>query len=204
MSQAVLRTDRLLLEPLSDAHLEFEVELDGDPQVMRYLEPRPRTRAEVLARHRQRLAVAGQAPGLGFWAGSVDGVVVGWWLLGLPERPDQGPAQGQAELGYRLLPRWWRQGLATEGAGELVRHAVADLGLRRVFAETMAVNAGSRAVLAAAGLRYVRTFHPDRETPLAGAEEDESSPARPGSPAEPPRPDVESAPSGLRTAGTAR
>ena len=173
MTQAVLRTDRLLLEPLSDAHREFEVELDGDPQVMRYLEPRPRTRAEVLTRHVARLAVAEQAPGLGFWVGSVDGEPMGWWLLDVPGRPDQGPAEGQAELGYRLLPRWWRQGLATEGARELVRQAFGDLGLRRVFAETMAVNAGSRAVLTAVGMRHVRTFHLEWETALPGAEHGE-------------------------------
>ncbi|MCZ2828124.1 GNAT family N-acetyltransferase [Modestobacter sp. VKM Ac-2986] len=173
MTQAALRTDRLLLEPLADAHREFEVELDGDAAVMRYLEPRPRTRAEVLARHVQRLAVAERAPGLGFWVGSVDGEPVGWWLLDVPERPDQGPAEGQAELGYRLLPRWWRRGLATEGARELVRHAFADLGLQRVSAETMAVNAGSRAVLAAVGLQHVRTFHLQWETALPGAEHGE-------------------------------
>jgi len=172
VSQAVLHTDRLLLEPLSDAHREFEVALDGDPRVMRYLD-RPRTREDVLARHAERLAVAGRAPGLGFWAGSVDGVVVGWWLLDVPERPDQGPAQGQAELGYRLLPQWWRQGLASEGARELLRHAFEDLGLRRVFAETMAVNAGSRGVLAAVGMPHVRTFHQSWETPLPGAEHGE-------------------------------
>jgi len=172
LTQAVLRTGRLLLEPLSDAHLEMEVELDGDPAVMRYLD-RPRTRAEVLARHAQRLALAEHAPGLGYWAGSVDGAVVGWWLLDLPERPDQGPAAGQAELGYRLLPRWWRQGLATEGARELLRHAFTDLGLRRVLAETMAVNTGSRAVLAAVGMRYVRTVHLGWDAPLEGVEHGE-------------------------------
>ena len=173
MVQPVLRTDRLLLEPLSDAHVELLVELDGDPQVMRYLEARPRTREEVLARHQERLAVAERAPGLGFWVGSVDGDPVGWWLLDVPERPDQGPAAGQAELGYRLLPRWWRRGLATEGARELVRHAFADLGLRRVFAETMTVNTGSRAVMAAVGMRHVRTFHLQWDTPLPGAEHGE-------------------------------
>ena len=173
MTQAVLRTERLLLEPLTDAHLELEVELDGDPEVMRHLEARPRTRADVLARHPVRLALAQQAPGLGFWVGSVDGDPVGWWLLDLPERPDQGPAEGQAELGYRLLPRWWRRGLATEGARALVRHALADLGLRRVFAETMAVNVGSRAVLAAVGMHHVRSFRLEWEEPLPGAEHGE-------------------------------
>ncbi len=37
MCQATLRTGRLRLVPLSDEHLEYEVELDADPEVMRYL-----------------------------------------------------------------------------------------------------------------------------------------------------------------------
>jgi hypothetical protein len=37
MCQATLRTGRLRLVPLSDEHLEYEVDLDADPEVMRYL-----------------------------------------------------------------------------------------------------------------------------------------------------------------------
>ncbi|WP_433362841.1 GNAT family N-acetyltransferase [Actinoplanes sp. CA-142083] len=172
MSQATLRTARIQLVPLSDEHLEGEVELDADPEVMRYLGP-PRQRGEVEQLHRRRLAAAGRVPGLGFWAGLVDGAFVGWWILEPPERADQGPVDGQAELGYRLLRRYWRQGLGGEGARELVRHGFDDLSLRRIFAETMAVNAPSRATMASAGLSYVRTFHPDFDDPLPGSEQGE-------------------------------
>ncbi|MEV4251325.1 GNAT family N-acetyltransferase [Streptosporangium canum] len=170
MSQATLRTGRILLVPLSDDHLEYEVELDSDPEVMRYLDGRARTRAEVEAFHRRRLAVAGRVPGLGFWAGFVDGEFVGWWILEPPERADQGPADGQAELGYRLLRRHWRRGLASEGARELIRHGFDDLGLDRIFAETMTVNTASRATMAAVGMRYVRTFHLDWDDPIPGSD----------------------------------
>jgi hypothetical protein len=37
MAQAMLRTTRIPLVPLCDDHLEHEVELDADPEVMRYL-----------------------------------------------------------------------------------------------------------------------------------------------------------------------
>ncbi|MET8389162.1 GNAT family N-acetyltransferase [Streptosporangium canum] len=170
MSQTALRTGRILLVPLSDDHLDYEVELDSDPEVMRYLTGRARTRAEVEAFHRQRLAVAGRVPGLGFWAGFVDGEFVGWWILQPPERADQGPADGQAELGYRLLRRHWRRGLASEGARELIRHGFDDLGLDRIFAETMTVNTASRATMAAVGMRYVRTFHLDWDDPILGSD----------------------------------
>ncbi|MDT4987973.1 MAG: hypothetical protein QOI74_2067 [Micromonosporaceae bacterium] len=174
MSQATLRSDRILLVPLSDEHLGYEIELDADPEVMRYLgNGRARTRTEVEVLHRRRLAVASRGDGLGFWVGFVDGEFVGWWILQPPERADQGPARGQAELGYRLLRRHWRQGLASEGARELIRHGFEDLRLTRIFAETMAVNAASRATMAAVGLRHIRTFHLYWEEPLAGSERGE-------------------------------
>jgi RimJ/RimL family protein N-acetyltransferase len=169
MVQATLHTDRIRLVPLSDEHLEHEIELDSDPEVMRYLgDGRARTRAEVEVIHSRRLAAGSRVPGLGFWAGFVDGEFVGWWILEPPERADQGPVEGQAELGYRLLRRHWRIGLASEGARELIRYGFADLGLTRIFAETMAVNAASRATMAAVGMQHIRTFHMAWEDPLPG------------------------------------
>jgi RimJ/RimL family protein N-acetyltransferase len=173
MAQATLKTDRLRLVPLSDEHLEYEVELDADPEVMRYLDGRARTRKEVEIQHRLRLAAAERAPGMGFWVGLVDSEFVGWWILKPPKRPDQGPVEGQAELGYRLLRRHWRKGLASEGARELIRHGFEDLGLTRIFAETMAVNVASRATMAAVGMRHVRTFHLEWDEPLPGTEQGE-------------------------------
>ena len=171
MRQATLHTGRIRLVPLSDEHLEYEVGLDSDPEVMRYLGiGRARTREEVERLHRGRLAVAARVPGLGFWAGFVDGEFVGWWILEPPERAGQGPVVGQAELGYRILRRHWRTGLASEGARELLRHGFEDLGLTRIFAETMTVNAGSRATMVSVGMQHVRTFHTHDEEPISGHE----------------------------------
>ena len=167
--QKSLQTARLHLVPLSDDHREHEVELDSDPEVMRYLS-RARTRPEVETSHSRRMAIGRHAPGFGFWAGFRSGDFVGWWLLEPPTRTDQGPVEGQAELGYRLLRRCWRQGLASEGARELLRHAFEDLGLTRVFAETMAVNTASRATMSSLGMQHVRTFQLDFDQPLPGAE----------------------------------
>jgi RimJ/RimL family protein N-acetyltransferase len=172
--QATLATARIELVPLAEQHLEHEVELDADPEVMRYLgDGRPRGRAQVEEAHRRRLAVGALVPGLGFWTGFVGGDFVGWWILEPPERADQGPREGQAELGYRLLPRYWRRGLAGEGARELMRHGFEDLGLQRIFAETMAVNAASRATMTSLGMRHVRTFHLEVDEPIPGSEQGE-------------------------------
>jgi len=45
--------------------------------------------------------------------------------------------------------------------------------IRRVIAQTMAVNAASRGVMASAGLSYVRTYFPDPAEPVPGADEGE-------------------------------
>ena len=174
MSQGTLRTFRIKLVPLSDEHIEHEVELDSDPKVMRFLgHGQARTREEVEAYHRGRLEVSEQVPGLGFWAGFVDGDFVGLWILEPPERADQGPVRGHAELGYRILSRHWREGLASEGSRELIRHGFEDLGLSRIFAETMTVNVGSRATMVAVGMEYVRTFDLASDEPIPGAEQGE-------------------------------
>ncbi|GLX04414.1 hypothetical protein Misp03_13410 [Microbispora sp. NBRC 16548] len=43
----------------------------------------------------------------------------------------------------------------------------------RIFAETMAVNAASRATMSAIGMQHVRTFHMDWEEPLPGSDRGE-------------------------------
>lgn len=54
-----------------------------------------------------------------------------------------------------------------------MRAAFTTLGLRRVFATTMAVNLASRRVMEKAGLRYVRTFHLEFDDPIPGTEHGE-------------------------------
>jgi hypothetical protein len=75
--------------PLADEHFEWEVELDSDFEVMRYLDGRASTREEVAANHARRMAAAQKVDGLGIWVGLVDDEFVGWWIL----RPAHGPDQ---------------------------------------------------------------------------------------------------------------
>jgi RimJ/RimL family protein N-acetyltransferase len=186
--QPILHTERLLLVPLANRHLELEVELDSDPKVLRYLSGRANTRDEVIESHARRMADAGKVPGLGHWMafgteggarGSTRpeaedaGEFVGLMMLPPAHGPDQPDDPGVADLGYRLLRRCWRQGLATEASRALLRHAFETVGIRRVIAQTMAVNAASRGVMTSAGLSYVRTYFPDFDEPIAGAEQGE-------------------------------
>jgi RimJ/RimL family protein N-acetyltransferase len=167
--QKVLQTARIELIPLADDHFDFELELDSDPEVLRYLYPRSLTPQQVEEAHTDRMAASHEVPGLGFWVGCVAGEFVGWWSLRPPHGPDQPRVEAEADLGYRLLRRWWRQGLTNEGCCELLRHGFLDLGLRRIFAQTLSVNEPSRAVMRSIGMTYVRSFSADFPDEVAGS-----------------------------------
>jgi RimJ/RimL family protein N-acetyltransferase len=186
MAAPILRTDRLLLVPLADRHLELEVRLDSDPEVMRYLEGRARSREEVTASHDRRMALGRQVDGLGFWmafgsdaGGSLgttpppaeeDGEFVGLMMLPPAHGPDQPDDPSVSDLGYRIVRRFWRMGVATEASRALLRHAFDTVGQSRVIAQTKTVNAGSRGVMETLGLRYVRTFFSYVDEEVRGAE----------------------------------
>ncbi len=176
MTQPTLQTERLTLTPLSDDHLEHEVVLDADPEVLRYLSSKPRTREEVERAHAFRTEQGREVDGLGVWAGFLRAEpdrFVGIWMLQPPHGPSQPKVPGEADIGYRLLREFWRQGLAKEGSRELMRYGFEEVGLQRIFAQTMAVNTPSRATMASLGMTFVRSFHEDYDDPLPGVEQGE-------------------------------
>ena len=166
MSRPTLTTERLVLEPLGEQHLDDLVGLDADPAVMRLLTGRAATRAEVVGTWLpRRTRPDADERGIGCWTGRHEGVFAGWWSLAVD---DDDPTA--AELGYRLRRTAWGRGLATEGAAALLSHAFGTVGLQRVWAETMAVNTASRRVLEKVGLRHVSTYVGQWDDPIPGWE----------------------------------
>ncbi|MGW5673254.1 GNAT family N-acetyltransferase [Micromonospora sp. NPDC003776] len=168
-----LATDRLVLREFTPDDAPLLVGLDADPEVMRHLTGgRPTPAAEIHDRVLPRLLAAYRTPpGLGWWAAQrrTDAAFLGWFEF----RPLREGDPREVELGYRLRRSAWGAGYATEGARALVHKGFTELGVERVMATTMAVNAGSRRVMEKAGLAYVRTFHQDWPEAIAGSEHGE-------------------------------
>ena len=174
-------TELVALRRFTPADAASLLSLDGDPQVMRYLEGSTKSLGQVRSLVLPQLAGCHlRYPGFGDWAAEARGGAgfLGWFGL-RPVTPTAGAmvcwpdADGQtgvAALGYRLRRSAWGHGYATEGARALVRLAFTELGTREIVATTMAVNAGSRRVLEKAGLWYARTVHLDWPDPLDGNE----------------------------------
>jgi RimJ/RimL family protein N-acetyltransferase len=155
----------MLLRRFTDADADNLVELDADPDVMRFINGGRPTPRDVIERETlpRFIQYYDRFEGYGFRAAidKATGHFLGWFHF----RPPEGSPADVAELGYRLRRSAWGQGYATEGSRALIRKGFAELGVRRVVASTMAVNVGSRRVMEKAGLELVRTFHqewPDR------------------------------------------
>ena len=160
-----LHTARLTLRPLTNDDLPHLVALNGDPEVMRFITGRALTPAEVAA---DLPRLIGSERGLGLWSGTdADGFAGVWFLVA---DPDDGAA---AEIGWRLPRASWGRGLAVEGARALLTHAFETVGVKRVWAETMAVNARSRAVMERLGMRHTDTEVREWEDPVPGWEQGE-------------------------------
>ncbi|MGZ4768883.1 MAG: GNAT family N-acetyltransferase [Ilumatobacteraceae bacterium] len=165
-----LETERLALRWFSRDDLDLVVELDGDAEVMRYInDGLPVDLAEVTENLDWWLTHYDRDGGYGFWAAieKSTGRFLGWFHF----RPGEGAGPLEPELGYRLRRDAWGQGYASEGSRALIDKGFNELGVERVYAETMAVNVGSRRVMEKVGLRYVRTFRADWPVRIRGDEE---------------------------------
>ena len=169
----ILKTLRLAIRQFTEDDVDNLLNLNSDPEVMRYL-GRPPSR-EVL---RDRiipffLDAYQRLDRLGTWAAeSADnGEFLGWFHF----RPGLDGDITNIDLGYRLRRSTWKKGYATEGSRALISMGFTDLGVQRVFAHTMMVNAASRRVMEKCGLTLVHTTAyqgPDADV-IPGAEHGE-------------------------------
>lgn len=171
MTAILLETARLRLRRFTSDDIDRLVELDSDPEVMRYItygEPTPRATYQDVILPRW-FAIYDATPLLGYWAAEdrAAGGFVGWFHL----RPDRIDADEQ-ELGYRLARNEWGRGLATEGASAVLDHAFTRVGATKVSARTLARNFASQRVMRKCGLVFEQDFaYPDDV--LAGRAEHE-------------------------------
>jgi len=152
-------TPRLLLRELLPTDDAGMFELDSDPEVHRYLGNRP---VQTLKQSQESIAFVRQqhvGNGIGRWAVELKetGEFLGWAGLKLMREPLNGHVD-YYDVGYRLIRRYWGQGLATEAARASVAYGFEVLRQPVLYAMADMENLASRAVLKKAGLRHVGVF----------------------------------------------
>src|SRR5205823_11173791 len=120
------------------------VALDGDPEVLRYLNggaptPRDFIVRETLPRFFSYYALGNR---FGVWAAieKATGEFLGRFIFRSKRESDP----DEFDLGYRLRRSAWGKGYGTEGSLALVRKGFTELGVQRVTAGSLAANIASR------------------------------------------------------------
>ena len=166
-------TDRLILRDITEADAELLFDLDSDPDVMRYIGPRPATE---VGPYRDRIRDVYMPHQAHPWHGvrvvldRLGGEFLGWVFVRPAVASKIAAEMGwtrpdEEEVGYRYRRIAWGRGIATEAATPLVRIALDDPATAAVVACAHAGNAGSLRVLAKLGLQRIG------EVTLAGVAE---------------------------------
>ncbi len=178
----VTTTPRLLLREFSPDDIDALAPILADPEVMRFSLSGPETREQTAAFitwcQEQYISRS-----FGLWAviHIGDGQLIGYCGLSAWEID----GAHEVEVGYRLDPHYWGQGLGTEAARAALAYARTHLGQDRVIAIIEAANVASVRVAENIGMHWekeavlhdipVRIYASESRTVVAAGHDDESS-----------------------------
>lgn len=149
------------LEPIRLQHLDGLCSMNGNIEVMRYISGQTEAREETEASiaHIQRCWTAW---GTSWWAfiELAGGRVAGAGCIQYARREAERPADlasvrsNPLEIGWRLHPDFWHQGLASEAAARMAAFAFDSFAAPEVIAIRHLDNAASARVMNRLGMRY--------------------------------------------------
>lgn len=146
----ILETKRLYLREITLEDTEVLFELYSNAEVQKYTgEPVMTSRAEMEAAIQERIENY-KRYGYGRWATILKegDRFVGWaGLAYLPEFDE-------IDLGYRFLPEFWGQGIATEVSEGILTYGFETLQLQRIIAIAMKEHTASIRVMEKVGMKF--------------------------------------------------
>ncbi|WP_353858932.1 GNAT family N-acetyltransferase [Azospirillum formosense] len=146
----VLTSSRLILRPWRDGDGDAFHALSQNPAVMEHLMPLPdRAASDAVIR---RIGEHFDRHGFSFWAVERPGHSPFIGFVGLAHVTWEAPFAPAVEVGWRLDPAHWGQGLATEAAGLALAHGFDSVGLDEIVAFTVPENRRSRRVMERLGM----------------------------------------------------
>ena len=152
-------TSNLILRELVDTDDKGMFELDSNPDVLKYLYTDPQTNIQqsrdVITFIRKQYV----DNGIGRWAviEKYSGDFVGWAGLKLVTMVLNNQTN-YYDVGYRLIPRYWGKGYATETAKASIAYGFNEMKLTKICATASMYNLASRRVLEKVGLTFVEEF----------------------------------------------
>ncbi len=155
-----VETERLILREILPTYVDGMFELDSDPEVHRYLGNKPVMHKDQIIEVINGIRQQYVDNGIGRWA-IVDkktNAFIGWTGLKYATELTNNH-QNYYDLGYRLIRKYWGQGIATETALVSLEYAFSNLSVEEVYAAASIENEGSNKILKKIGLKFIETFY---------------------------------------------
>lgn len=157
-----INTPLLILRQWQNSDTDPFIQMCADDEVMRYFLKKLDASEATAFMHRLKDAI--ETRGWGLYAAELKatGEFIGFiGFIGLHIHPPEFVIADAPEIGWRLLPQYWHQGYATEGAKAVLKHAFRNLRLEKVISFTACLNTPSERVMQKMGMDKVRDFdHP--------------------------------------------
>lgn len=148
-----LRTERLILRPITDDDVERCVEMDLDPEVTKYIDGLWDASEQHVSNIKKCILTA-YGDGLGYWSlfrKDAPSSFLGWIFLA----PDK-IGEPEIEIGWRLKRSAWNNGYATEAAQAILQHAFSTIGIECIYAYIDEENKRSLNVAKKIGLQLAK------------------------------------------------
>lgn len=160
--QVIVETERFFLREILPTDIDGMFELDADPEVHRYLGNKPVTSREQSKEMIDFIRQQYIDNGIGRWAiiDKKTNDFIGWTgLKFITEWTNN--HKDFYDVGYRLIKRYWGQGIATETAKASLTYAFNTLQTNQVYAMAAVENLGSNKILQKIGLTFIESFDLD-------------------------------------------
>ncbi|WP_428741508.1 GNAT family N-acetyltransferase [Tenacibaculum sp.] len=157
-----LETERLILREFRESETEGIFELDSNAEVHKYLGNNPITTYKQAENIITFFEEQYKERGIGRFAAfeKESGEFIGWSGLKLNtgEEEELNGFTDFLDIGYRLIPRFWGKGYASESAFACLDFGFKEMNYDIIYGAADVENIGSNKVLQKIGLQFVNEF----------------------------------------------
>jgi ribosomal-protein-alanine N-acetyltransferase len=160
LMQFLIETERLILREFRTSDDKAMFELDSDLQVHQYLGNNPVTTIEQVQTYIANIQQQYLDNGIGRWITieKSSDEIIGWAGLKFITEYENNHINFH-DVGYRLMPRYWGKGYATEATNAILKYGFETMNLKKIIGTVNAENKASRNVLEKCGLQFVEQFY---------------------------------------------
>ncbi len=147
-----LSSERLIYKKCVSSDVEDYLLFGTNAEVMRYVTPRPLTREQAVRRFEKAMVINGKNKKLGYWLAYHKTTKEPVAFLKLVKM-----GLDYHEIGYLILPKYWRQRYGSELACAVVEYACSLEEVSRLMGIVRVENKPSKRLLKKCGFEFLKT-----------------------------------------------